>query len=292
MAIALVGLGACASARLDRARDPLPLVTYAAAECPHCDDWNTPHAPVQIFGNTYWVGTAELAAVLVTSPRGHILIDGGLAQSAPQIIGNIRALGFRIEDVRLVLNSHAHYDHAGGLAALQAASGAEVAATGASRRELVRGIAEPDDPQHASALAFPAVPAVRELVDQQRLTVGPLAVTAHVTGGHTPGGTSWTWSACNEGRCVSVVFADSLTPIADDGFRYTDHPALLGAFTHAFDVLEHVPCDVLITPHASQSQLWTRLAEGTIIDRDACRRYAAGARAALEARLAREREAS
>src|SRR5919198_3963806 len=100
-----------------------------AAECPSCAEWNAPHAPVRIHGNTYFVGTNGLSAILVTSPAGHVLIDGGLPESAPLIAANIRAAGFRVEDVKLILNSHDHFDHAGGIAALQRLSGARVAAS-------------------------------------------------------------------------------------------------------------------------------------------------------------------
>jgi metallo-beta-lactamase class B len=288
---ALAILTACAHAPGLAAPRPLSYRTYPADQCSHCGEWNTPHAPVRIFGNTYWVGTAELGAILVTSPRGHILIDAALPESAPQIIGNIRALGFRVEDVKLLLNSHAHFDHAGGLAAVHEASGAELAATAASRDELMRGTANEDDPQHASALDFPPVGVVGQISDGQVLAVGPLTVTAHVTGGHTPGSTTWTWESCADGRCIGLVYADSLTAISAPSYRYSDHPALLAAFTHAFDVLEHVRCDVLLTPHASQSHLWDRLAAGSLVDREACRRYAAEARARLDARLASERQA-
>lgn len=289
LSASLAVLAACARAPELAAPRPLPYQGYPADHCPSCAEWNTPHAPLRIFGDTYWVGTAELGAVLIASPRGHILIDAALPESAPQILGNIRALGFRVEDVKLILNTHAHFDHAGGLAALQDASGAEVAATAASARELTRGAADEDDPQHAIALAFPPPRAVRLVRDGQVLTVGPLAVTAHVTGGHTPGGTSWTWQSCADGRCVAIVYADSLTPVSAPGYRFTDHPALLAAFARAFEVLERVPCDVLLTPHPSASQLWDRVAARTLVDPEACRRYAATARARLDSRLASER---
>src|SRR5512146_2131722 len=112
---------------------PLPLVAQVAdtahagqppATCPNCAEWNAPQRPFRIYGNTYYVGTHGLSAILLTSSEGHVLIDGDLPESAPQIIANIRALGFRIEDVKLILNSHTHFDHAGGIAALQRASGA------------------------------------------------------------------------------------------------------------------------------------------------------------------------
>ena len=107
---------------------------YSAAECPSCAAWNAPTAPFRIFGNTWYVGTRGLGSILIAGDSGHILIDAGLPESAPLIEQSIRSLGFRVEGVRLILNSHAHYDHAGGIAALQRAAGARVAANRMERR--------------------------------------------------------------------------------------------------------------------------------------------------------------
>ena len=107
-------------------------------ECPACAEWNAPQRPLRLHGNTYYVGTHGLGAILITSPQGHVLIDGGLPQSAPIIRANVESLGFRMRDVKLILNSHAHYDHAGGIAELQRASGARVLASAWSARVLKR----------------------------------------------------------------------------------------------------------------------------------------------------------
>jgi metallo-beta-lactamase class B len=152
---------------------------------------NTPQQPFRIFGNTYYVGTHGVASILITSERGDVLIDGDLAQSAPMIADHIHALGFRIEDVKLILNTHVHCDHAGGIAALQRLSGAAVRASPASTVILARGGVSPDDPQ--LGIAAPIGPAARVSVvaDGETLHVGSLAITAHFTPGHTAGGTSW-----------------------------------------------------------------------------------------------------
>src|SRR5687767_985435 len=113
--------------------------------CSSCDSWNEPQAPFRVFGNTYYVGTAGLSSILIESKPGLILLDGALTQSARIIAENIRSLGFRIEDVRLIVNSHTHYDHAGGIAALQRASGAIVAASPASILALKKGAPTEDD---------------------------------------------------------------------------------------------------------------------------------------------------
>jgi metallo-beta-lactamase class B len=257
---------------------------YTAAQCPHCAEWNAPRPPVHVFGNTYWVGTAGLGSVLVTSPHGHILIDGALPESAPQIAANIRALGFRVEDVQLILNSHAHYDHAGGIAALQHLSGAQVAASAPSARAISTGHATADDPQATIALPYPAAHDVRVIADGETVHVGPLALTAHLTPGHTPGGTTWTWRSCEGATCHDIVYADSLTAVSADDYRYSDHAALVDGFARSFDVIEHLPCDILLTPHPSASGLWER----PLVDPDACKRYADSGREGLAKRLATE----
>src|SRR5688572_15388915 len=181
----------------------LSLITTLAqltADPPHvcepCDEWNQPQEAFRLHGDTWFVGTAGLSALLITSKQGHILVDGGLPQSAPLIAANIAKAGFRLEDVKLIVNSHTHYDHAGGIAALQRATGAQVAASPASKRALERGGPLEDDPQFAFGREhndFTAVSEVREVQDGEVVRVGPLAITAHFTPGHTPGGTTWSW---------------------------------------------------------------------------------------------------
>jgi metallo-beta-lactamase class B len=274
-----------------------PVDSTTTIRCESCAEWNAPQRPFRVYGNTYYVGTHGLAAVLVTSPEGHVLIDGGLPQSAPRILENIRALGFRPEDVRLILNSHAHFDHAGGIAALQRATGAVVAASPRSAPVLERGASGPDDPQYGALPAFPQVREVHVISDGEPLTVGPLTLTAHFTAGHTPGGTSWSWRSCEESRCLDLVYADSQTPVSADGFYFTrsrTYPWALSDFEHGFQVLERLPCDILLTPHPAASRLWERVAArkagnaDALVDPGACRAYAAAARDQLAVRLERE----
>jgi metallo-beta-lactamase class B len=226
-----------------------------------------------------------------------VLIDGGLVESAAPIIEHIGSLGFRIEDVRLILNSHAHFDHAGGIAVLQRASGATVAASPWSAAVVERGDSGPDDPQYGILLSYPAASHVRVIRDGEVLRVGSLALTAHFTPGHTPGGTSWSWRSCEQDRCLDLVYADSQTPVSADGFLFTKsttYPQAIADFERGFAALERMRCDILITPHPSASGLWTRVAArdagnaSALIDPDACRRYAGVARAALAKRIATE----
>ena len=248
--------------------------------CGACDEWNQPRAGQKVFGNTYTVGTAGLSAVLVTSPDGHILLDAGLTQSAPLVDRNIRALGFKTADVRYILTSHGHYDHVGGVAAIQRASGARVMGSASTAQALASGENTPDDPQFGfgrAANAFPSVQNVQVVRDGEIVRLGELAVTAHLIPGHAPGSTAWTWRSCEGATCRNVVYADSLTSPSADGFRYSDNPTRVAAFRKSIDTIAALPCDILLAPHPS-------FAEGKT-----CQSYAQQGRAMLEARLARER---
>jgi metallo-beta-lactamase class B len=269
-------------------------------DCEYCKDWSRPREPFNVYGNTWYVGSA-LSSILITSKEGHILIDGGLTQTAPQIAANIQKLGFRLEDVKLILNSHMHYDHAGGIAALQRASGARVAASTAGRRALEAGGVMPDDPQFAFGPKhneFPAVKNVREVADGQELRVGKLRITAHYTPGHTPGGTSWTWTSCEGSACLSMVYADSLNSVSAPGFKFSgdaSHPSLVPQFQHSMDVVAALPCDILLAPHPELIDLDAKLAArasnpsaNPFIDKGACAAYASAARQRLQTRITEE----
>lgn len=153
----LLASGAFRPALLDAQASSAGARGYSAEECPPCAEWNAPAAPVKLHGNTWYVGTRGLAAILITSDSAHVLIDAGLSESAEPIMASIRALGFRVEDIELIVTSHAHYDDAGGVAEIQRASGAFVAASASSARVLRSGELGPDDPQFGIALAFPPV---------------------------------------------------------------------------------------------------------------------------------------
>lgn len=274
------------------------LVPDAPHSCESCTDWNQPREPFQVFANTWYVGTHGLSAILITSDKGHILIDGGLAQSAPLIAQNIRKAGFRLEDVKLLLNSHTHYDHAGGLAALQRASGAEVAASPASKRALERGGPTEDDPQFGFGHEhndYAPLPKVRTLADGQSLHVGDLTITVHFTPGHTPGGSSFTWRSCERDHCLAMVYADSLNSISAPGFKFSADPQRVAAFEKAIDTVASLPCDVMLAPHPEFFDIDAKLAAAqgkptinAFVDVLACRKYATGARERLEKRLAEE----
>ena len=270
----------------------------AATPCANCLEWNRPQKPFRIFGNTYYVGPHGLSSILITSPSGHVLIDGALPESAEQIVANIRTLGFRIEDVKVILNSHVHFDHAGGIAKLQKLSGARVIASTWSAAVMRKGGVGRGDPQFGGLRPIAPVKNVSELRDGESFQVGAIAITAHLTPGHTPGGTSWTWKSCEAQTCRDMVYGDSLTPVSAAGFEFSknrEYPEALEDFEKAFAFLEKVPCDVLVTTHPENSDLWDRLKardEGKtpdpMVDSGACRRLALRGREQLRQRLADE----
>jgi metallo-beta-lactamase class B len=275
------------------------LLTFvAAARAQYPANWAEAQEPFRVYGDTYYVGTQGLSAILVTSPQGHVLIDGTLPQATPLIVANIKALGFRIEDVKLILNTHDHFDHAGGIAKLQKLSHAVVAASKASAKVLTSGAIDRDDPQYGKLPKIAIVHKVKVFADGETLKAGALELTAHFTPGHTPGGTSWTWKACEQQRCLDVVYADSLNPISAAGYLYTDKkrdPNGVAQLEHSFTVLSALPCDILLTPHPELADLFGKLARrghdetsNPFIDPNACRAYVQASRAKLEKRIAEE----
>jgi metallo-beta-lactamase class B len=265
------------------------------SSCANCVAWNRPHAAFRIYGNTYYVGTDGLSSVLITSSTGHVLIDGALPESASRIVANIRSLGCRVEDVKLIVNSHVHFDHAGGIAELQKLSGARVAASPWTADVMKKGAVPRDDPQYGAIRPITRVARVETIKDGDALSAGAVTVTAHLTPGHTPGGTSWTWQSCENGRCLNLVYADSLSPVSANGFRFSRRKEYPSAedFERSFSFLESTPCDILVTPHPDASGLWNRLEQRSakpdaLVDSTACRVFAETSREQLKKRLATE----
>jgi metallo-beta-lactamase class B len=277
------------------------LVADPPKHCEYCEGWSQPFEPVHLFANVWHVGNAGLGSVLITSKQGHILIDGGLPQTATLIDENIRKAGFQLEDVKLIVNSHTHYDHAGGIAALQRASGAQVAASPEGKLALENGGPLKDDPQFAFGAEhnnYPSVANVRVIADGETLRVGPLAITAQFTPGHTTGGTSWTWKSCEGKTCLHFVYADSLNPVSAPQFRFSADAARVASFEQSIARVETLPCDVIVAAHPNLVDLERKLKDAkagagwkAFVDPAGCRTYAAAARQRLVTRLAEERAA-
>lgn len=266
----------------------------AAAGAPDVAAMNAPHQPFQIYGNTYYVGTAGIASVLVTSEYGHVLVDTGLPESAPLIARNIETLGFRLDEVKAIVFSHAHLDHVGGAAELQRLTGAQIYALRPAEAVLRTGKLPKDDPQAAArSRAIPAPERVWVATDGQLLGVGGVRLRVHATPGHTPGSATWTWDACEGSSCLDFVYADSLNPVAAGKYKFKDHPDALAGFEQSFKLLETMPCQLLLTPHPDAATLAKLQQAGAdadaLTDESACKNFAQSRREALQQRLAEER---
>lgn len=261
-------------------------------------DWDGPQEPFALFGNTYYVGTAGISAVLITSQQGHILIDGAGPKAPAAIARHIRQLGFRLEDVKIILDSHAHVDHAGGIAALQKMTGATVLASAKGEPVLRTGRTSPGDPQFGSLTTpLAAVANTRAVRDGEVVKVGPLAVTARYTPGHTEGGTSWTWQATEGATTANMVYVDSLSAYSDGKFRYSGdpkYPTARADLERSIATVAGLRCDILVSAHPEAGGLWERkarqpvLGNAAFIDRQACIAYADKGRQRLAQLLAEE----
>ena len=271
---------------IQRVATAVPVV----APCKDEGDWDEATAPRHVFANTWYVGSCGISAILITSPAGHILIDGATEAAAGGVARSIEASGHRMRDVRVILNTHEHFDHAGGIARLQQLSGAQVLSRAAALPVLRSGRSERNDPQHLELKPFPAVPGARAIADDAHVQVGPLSVQVHATPGHAPGSTSFSWRSCAGTDCRQVVYADSVSALADGEYLYRDHPDYGTAFKAGMQVLAGIePCDILLTPHPSVSDLWPRLrGEQPMGSAGACRALATTGLQNLQKRLDRE----
>nr|WP_307729707.1 MULTISPECIES: subclass B3 metallo-beta-lactamase [unclassified Massilia] len=260
-------------------------------------EWEGPQDPFQLYGNSYYVGTAGLSSVLITSPAGHILIDGASPKAAVQIAAHIRQLGFKLEDIRYILTSHEHYDHVGGVAELQRLSGATVLTSPAAQAVLETGKPNKGDPQFGNLPDMTPVASVRSVRDGESVSLGTLSVKAHYTPGHTQGGVSWTWQALENGRTVNMVYADSLTAIAGPNFRYSGdalYPNAKRDIERSIARVAALPCDILVTAHPDAGGLLERqakqkqLGNAAFVNPGACVAYADAGREKLAQTLAQE----
>lgn len=265
------------------------------AALPANPDWLKPQTPLKLYGNTYFVGTSGISIVLIDTGDGLILIDGALPQTVAATEANIRRLGFRVEDIRYILNTEAHFDHSGGLAALARDSGAAVITSPIGAAALRAGRVDADDPQASAISNSPAVPNARGIDDGGVLGLGNTTVTAVFTPGHTPGSVSWTWRSCEDRACVNVVFASSLNAVATRPFTYAGHPEVTARLRSSIDRVEELDCGLLISAHPDNSGGDVKIAAleagatpNPFLDSGACRAYAERARGRLQVRLERE----
>lgn len=275
--------------QIEQPRAPIQSAGPAFARaCKDWDDWNKSAPPVRIHANTYLVGTCGISSILIVGDDGDILIDGGTEAGADLIAENIRELGFKLSDVKYILHSHEHFDHVGGIARLQQLSGAQLIASAPAAKVFETGTAGSGDPQAGMHKPFPSAVVSRVIRDGETVRLGNLMLTALATPGHTPGALTWHWVSCDGGVCRSIVYADSLSPVSRDNYRFSDHPQYLAAFRASIARVAALDCDIIVTPHPSASDMIKRMAARSLEKENGCRDYGAALTKALDERLAKE----
>jgi metallo-beta-lactamase class B len=218
------------------AAEQAPLHKWAAES-----EWNAPMEPFTIIGNVHYVGTKTISALLITTPKGHFLIDGVVPQSGPQIAANVAKLGYKMTDVKYLLNSHAHMDHAGGLAGLKMRSGAKMVASAADKPFLEAG-----DIGHgpSGGVKFPPVRVDRIIADGGTLRLGKTILKAHLTPGHSPGCTSWSMTAAGK-----TVFYHCSASVAGQSLKPEAYPGIVANFRATFATTKAMKADVFLANH-------------------------------------------
>ncbi len=269
---------ACASA----AEAPLPQLRAYTVDA----SWLQPMAPLRIADHTWQIGTENLTALLVQTAEGAVLLDGGMPQMAGHLLDNMKARGVAPQDLRLILLSHAHADHAGPVAELKRRSGAHVVANAESAVLLARGGS--DDLHFGDGITYPPANADRIVMDGEVVEVGGIEFTAHFMPGHTPGSTTWTWTDTREGKPVRIAYADSLSAPGYQLKGNPRYPRLVEDYKRSFATVRALPCDVLLTPHPGASN-WD-YAAGARAGAKAltCKAYADAAEQKFDAQLAKE----
>ena len=277
-----------ASVPASRAADPRPVLPQAGRYLVD-DSWRQPIAPVRLADHTWYVGTARLTALLIDTPQGAVLIDGGMPQAADMLLQRMRDVGIAPGDLRWILVSHAHADHAGPVAKVKRATGARLAANAESAAMLARG--GTDDIHFGDDITFPPAQADRLLQDDEVVQVGDIALVGHFTPGHTPGSTSWTWTDTKDGKPVRIAYADSLSA---PGYKLIGNPRMpriVEMYEATFAKVRALPCDLLLTPHPDASGWTPADAANPHPSPKTCAAYAGEMEAKFDAELAKQRAA-
>lgn len=270
------------------------LAAPAAAQGPA--SWTEPAAPFQITDDIAYVGSKGLAAYLIRGSDGLILIDGTMAENVPAIERNIQALGFKLSDVKLLLNSHAHFDHAAGLAQLKADTGARLVASAADRRALETGV--PPSVVSYGVVRFPPVTVDDTLADGRPVRLGNLALTPMLTPGHTPGCTTWSTTSTYQGRAVRVVFPCSQTVAGNKLVGNSGYPGIVADYRRSFPKMAALKADIVLPFHPEAGDLMARAERqragerGAFLAPDLLQRITAQSKATFEAELAKEQAAA
>ncbi len=261
--------------------------------------WTTPLQPFRIAGNLFYVGSQDLAAYLVVTPAGDILINSNLQQSVPQIRHSVEQLGFRFSDVKILLISHAHVDHAAGSAAIKHLTGARYMVMDADVPVVESGGRA--DFAYGNGSRYPSTRVDRVLHDGDEVRLGGAVLVAHKTPGHTRGCTTWTMQVVERGRPLQAVIVGSWN--VNPGFRLVDtptrkasYPGIAADFTQTFAELRALPCDLFLGAHGSYFNMLSKLSRSghesasVWVDPEGYRRAVAEREAAFQAELRRQRE--
>lgn len=234
--------------------DSLGAVTKTGMEPPasarNANDWTVPFAPFKIAGNLYYVGSKGVANYLITTPQGHILINSDLAANVPMIRASVEKLGFKFSDIKILLISHAHFDHDAGSAALIKATGAKYMVMDADVPVVESGGRE--DFQYGTENLYPPVKVDRVLHDGDEVKLGGASLAAHLTPGHTKGCTTWTMKVDEAGKGYNVVIVGG--PNVNPGYKLVNnarYPQIASDYEKMFRVLKSLPCDIFLGAHGS-----------------------------------------
>jgi metallo-beta-lactamase class B len=284
--------------------NPAGLTEAAEAPAPGSDEairqswnsWNAPFKPFRIIGNIYYVGASGISSFLITTPQGHILIDTGFEMTVPRITNSLAQLGFRLQDIKLLLNSHAHLDHIGGHALMKSLTGAKICISEADGALLASGGTTDFTPYSTNMVGYRPAIADRLVRDGDTVKLGDATLTCHLTPGHTKGCTTWTMDVEDSGRTYHVLFFGSTTVL--EGVRLLNnpkYPAIAEDYAATFKKLKALPCDVFLAPHTGFFNLAdksSRLARGDkpnpFIDPSGYRTFIAESERAFNRRLAEE----
>jgi len=249
----------------------------------------------RVVGNVYYVGSANYASYLIATPVGHVLINSSFESTVPWIRANIEKLGFRFQDVKILLTSHAHADHVAGNFLVQELTGAK-AMVMAGDEGLVRSGGR-NDFHYGDKAAFKPSRVHHVLRDGEEVKLGDAVLTAHLTPGHTKGCTTWTLKAAEGGKTYDVVIIGS--PNVNPGYKLVDnvnYPAIATDFARTFQVLKSLHCDVFLGAHGNyyameekHKLLENRPSRNPFIDPDGYRGYVESKEKAYVAELARQR---
>jgi metallo-beta-lactamase class B len=215
-------------------------------------DWTTPHKPFRVIGNVYYVGSKDLASYLITTSQGNILINSNLTSSVPLIRKNVEALGFHFTDVKILLISHAHWDHAAGSAEIKRLTGAKYMVMDADVSVVESGGKADFHYGSEAGSHFPATKVDRVLHDGDEVKLGGVVLVAHKTPGHTKGCTTWTMKVREDNRTYNVVIVGS--PNVNTGYKLVGnaaYPEIAQDYESTFRTLQSLPCDVFLGAHGS-----------------------------------------